>query len=914
MNIQRWQLIFSVFEGVLERPPGERRAFLDQVCEGDGVLRRGVEELLMAHERGASFLDRPVVERLPGGGVVPDPKILNGGTAVDSGQPISEAANDSLPFQTVGPYRLLKQVGQGGMSTVYLATRADDAYHRQVVVKVVRSDKQSASLLRRLKVERQILANLEHPNIARLYDGGSTLDGNPYFVMEYVEGIPIDTYCEQNELSIDARLALFRKVCEALAYAHQNLVVHRDIKPPNILVTASGEPKLLDFGIAKLLNPSLAASELEPTAAFQRLMTPSYASPEQVRGEVITTVSDVYSLGVLLYLLLTRQLPYQFAGRSLRDIERLLTEAEPPKPSLAASGTEPTQTIDRPLRQAWPEPAVAAAAQTGTQTGTQAGTQAGTQTMAGPRPSAARNLPKLGDRTSAVRAPLPRRILAGDIDAIVLKALRSDPEQRYASVERFAADIERFQRGLPVAARAGSWRYRAGKFVRRHRRGVAAAALVVMTLVGFAIAMLLQARRVASERDKKAQVVSLILDIFRFSNPYVLPEAELTVREAFERSLPLIEERLREQPEVRGELLHTTGSILNILGFHARASEQLTEALEIRQRLYGAGHLEVAETMSALAESRKELAELDEAEELARQAVAITRDRLGAQHPDLVAPLMELASVLCFREDYTAAEPLASEALALAGRLPTSGAGEVAALEYLAQINSVAGDYVQAVDFNRRALELSREVYGERYPPQILVLNNLGLQLRRLSRFEEAQEVYERALQVQRDLFGDEHVDAVLINNLAGLRYASGDFVGAEAGYRDTLSIVEDRYGPDHWRVLFVGLRIAQTQIRLGALDAAEQEVRRLVARRLVADDHWLRDEANSLLGESLSLQGKCAESESMLVESFQRLLGKNTRERTRRDAFERLSAHLERCGKPQEVARYDAMLTANVS
>ncbi len=289
----RWQRVFAIFEQAIERSVEERSAFLDQVCADDALLRRGVEELLEAHAEKTMFLDRPIFRH---GAEVSSTDLADDEDTVDQAT-IDPTPEADLPFTTLGPYRILRQIGQGGMSTVYSAAREDDAYRRPMVVKVVRHDMQSEAMSRRLRAERQILAGLEHPNIARLYDGASTDDGMPYFVMEYVEGMPIDRYCEENQLSVDERLTLFRKVCAAVHYAHQNLVVHRDIKPSNILVTTDGEPKLLDFGIAKLLNPGLGGADIEPTAHWQRLMTPSFASPEQIRGLPITTVSDVYSLG-----------------------------------------------------------------------------------------------------------------------------------------------------------------------------------------------------------------------------------------------------------------------------------------------------------------------------------------------------------------------------------------------------------------------------------------------------------------------------------------------------------------------------------------------------------------------------------------------------------------------------------------
>ncbi|MEM7355915.1 MAG: serine/threonine-protein kinase, partial [Acidobacteriota bacterium] len=480
MSEQRWQSIFVLFERALDVEASQRSRLLDEACGGDTELRRGVEGMLEAHDQASLFFDRSEPaqrsELRRRGESLADQAAAAGRETPFMPQRVAELPGESgeaasdLPFQTVGPYRVLRQIGQGGMSTVYLAVRDDDAYRRRVVVKVVRRDMQSRAMLSRLRAERQILASLEHPNIARLYDGGSTAQGIPYFIMEHVEGIPIDRYCTQHQLSVEERLALFCKVCVAVQYAHQNLVVHRDIKPSNILVTADGEPKLLDFGIAKLLNPGMAGSDIEPTAAWQRLMTPSFASPEQIRGELVTTVSDVYSLGVLLYVLLTGRLPHTFEGRSLREIERLLTETEPLAPSRVATDAI---TLDQD-----------------SDTGSNEARSA-------------------GEAEQDALLSRSRRVLAGDVDAIVLKALRTSPSRRYASVGRFAADVDRFLSGLPVEARGGTWRYRAGKFARRHRTAVVSSSVAAVLLISAAVALALQNRRVVGERDKKSQVVSL---------------------------------------------------------------------------------------------------------------------------------------------------------------------------------------------------------------------------------------------------------------------------------------------------------------------------------------------------------------------------------------------------------------------
>ena len=380
--------------------------------------------------------------------------------------------SDIGPEGRLGPYRLIREIGHGGMGTVYLGVRDDDAFQKRVAIKVLKRGMDTEGIVRRFRHERQILASLEHPFIAGLLDGGTTPDGRPYFAMEYVEGQPIVDYCDAHRLDTAARLDLLRKVCAAVQYAHQNLIIHRDIKPANVLVAADGTPKLLDFGIAKLLNPELAGHTLAPTAPGLQLMTPEYASPEQVRGETVTTATDVYSLGVLLYELLTGRLPYRLTSRAPADIVRIVCESEPVRPSTAVTSIDPPPATDAAERSA-----------------------------PGQEPTRAR---KPG-RSLTVDVDLLRRQLAGDLDNIVLKALSKEPGRRYASVDQFAEDLRRHRTGLPVIARKDTWTYRTGKFVRRNRAVVVAVAMTFLALVAGILGTAWQAREAQAARARAEQ-------------------------------------------------------------------------------------------------------------------------------------------------------------------------------------------------------------------------------------------------------------------------------------------------------------------------------------------------------------------------------------------------------------------------
>ncbi len=786
---------------------------------------------------------------------------------------------------TIGAYRLLRQIGQGGMSTVYLAVRADDAFRHRVVIKVIRRGLESEAMIRRMEVERQILASLNHPNIARLFDGGATDDGLPYFVMEYIEGSTIDAHCAHNQLSVDGCIDLFLAVCDAVRHAHQNLVVHRDLKPANIMVTTDGQPKLLDFGIAKMLNPGLGLGSLDPTATRQSALTPNYASPEQIRGKQITTASDVYSLGVVLYRLLTGHLPYDFQGLSPSQVERLILASEPVKPSTrAGDGTGKAEP---------------AADQRGN-------TDGETRSPRASRGTAPR---KAGSDERR------RRALAGDLDAIVLKTLRSTLGDRYSSVEQLSADLERYRQGRPVLARQGTWGYHARKFVHRHRAGVLAGSAIALLLAALVTTIVWHSVRVTRERDetrleidKKRQVQSLILEIFQHSHPYAELGSELTVHEALERSVPLLRSRLVNQPAVRAELLFTSGSILAELGKQVPARVEIEEALRLRRELHGDDHPEVLRTQNVLVFVLTEFEELDAAEALAQKTVAAAR-RLEDNDALLVESLTELAYVLCYRDRYRIAEPPAAEALTLAQAMPASTEREISPLEYLGRIRASQGQYQEAATLYRRAIALRRQHSGPEHPSQINALNNLGLVLRRQEAFDEAESAYQQMLDLQQKAFGDDYRDPITQINLAGVQMGRSNFHRAEAIYRTALA---DLGGPDsgHGMVLGLQLRIAAARIGQGAVVEVEGHLRGLIdtARASLGDDHWRVALGLSLLGASLSAQERFEEAEPLLVDSFHRLRAA-AKARYVSDAFERLRAHLERAQKPDEIEGYRAFL-----
>src|SRR5690606_33623906 len=461
---ERWQLLRVLLDQALDLPPERRDAFLSEACGDDAALRAELEALLEAEARAGTLLESPVAERA--------------GELVE--QLVQAAPEpDALLGHQVGAYRLLHEIGRGGMGSVYLAERMDGQFEQRVAVKLLRRGLDTDDVLRRFLAERQILASLSHPQIAHLLDGGATPDGRPYLVMEYVEGEPIDVYCDARRLTIVERLARFLGVARAVQYAHRNLGVHRDLQPANILVTAQGGVKLLDFGIAKLLEAGGEAESEQHTLAGFRMMTPEYASPEQVRGEAVTTASDVYQLGLLLYELLAGDRPYRLAGRSPSEIERVICQEQAPRPSTTLLPRRGTDSGGDPVPRTTPEQAAAAR------------------------------------RTTPQRL---HRQLRGDLDAIISTALRKEPQERYASAEALVEDLERWLAGQPVRARGDAWTYRARRFAGRHRWALSAAAAFVLLLGAYAATVSVQASRVRRalaqarlEAEKSAEVTEFLI-------------------------------------------------------------------------------------------------------------------------------------------------------------------------------------------------------------------------------------------------------------------------------------------------------------------------------------------------------------------------------------------------------------------
>jgi serine/threonine-protein kinase len=738
----RWHTIDALFAQALDRPPEERAAFLDAACAGDDDLRDAVIRLLAASDASDTLLDAP--------------------RAVDWAAPLLAAPE--APDAQVGPYRIGRELGRGGMGTVYLATRQDVG--KQVALKLVRAPFADPARIDRFLQERTVLAQLDHPNIARLLDAGTTDAGTPYFAMEYIHGTPIDRYCDDRQLSIDERLVLFEAVCDAVQHAHQNLVVHRDLKPSNILVTDGGTVKLLDFGIAKLLAdaPDDASAVLTRTGA--RLLTPEYAAPEQIVGHAVSTGTDVYALGVLLFELLTGSRPYNVQGRRPSEVERIICETPPTRPSTAVRSSSPSRAGDRAATAAPHEIAAI--------------------------------------RQASVEA-LPRR-LRGDLDAIVLKALRKEPARRYRSAGDLGDDLQRHRTNQPVHARPDTLGYRTRKFVGRHQWGVVGTALLVLLVAGFAtlhtVRITEERNRAQTEADKAREVSGFLVDLFEAANPSITEGDTLTAYDLLDRGAARAE-GLSGRPAIQAQLFGAVGQAYTSLGAYPTADSLLHRALALQRSTYGPRSREVADAEYALGLLYKSQRDFERADSLFAAALSTYRDQLGTNHVTTARTLAHRAAAQRnLNGQFDAAEASAREALSIMERLdPVSSGGRLLAQGTLALVLRSQDRLDEAESLYRSILTEQRRTLPAHHSDLAGTLNNLAYLLRTRGAYAEAEPLYREALAIMQSVYGADHPDALMfMNNLASVVHEQGNVEETERVLREVADLTRQRYGPEHWR------------------------------------------------------------------------------------------------------------------
>ena len=838
--LDRFRRVDALFDAALELPPADQAEYIDRACGDDSETRAGVLLLLHAYRNSERFLESP---------------------AIEIAAPILEEANSlaSVP-ERIGPFRVVREIGHGGMGRVFLGERDDGQFDQRAALKVIHHS--SSKLVRRFIEERRILARLEHPNIARLIDGGLTSEGLPYFAMELVDGEPIDKYCNSNDLSLERRLDLFSDVCNAVTYAHQQLVIHRDTKPSNILVTPTGQVKLLDFGIAKLLTPGDGRGDTTRTQI--QLMTPEFAAPEQVRGETISTATDVYALGVVLYLLLTGERPYDLHGKSPAELEKIICDVEPPRPSARASGN-----FSRRLR---------------------------------------------GDLDLIVMKALhkerERRYQSPSDFAQDIKRFRDGrpilarPDTAGYRLNKF---VSRHRTGVAAAALL---LIALGGAIARER-----------VLRGRAETEAMKAKEVEN-------FLVGVFDVNDPFAAEAKDGEKVTARELLDRGAGKIDSTLGSQPAVQAELRNELGRIYRNLGLYDKATPLLQRALAQRQSLYGPSDVSVAESMSLLgttlleqdkydeaepllqqaleqrqkllgmndhatAESYANLAtyyeqrnKFDDAEPLRREELAINRAVLGDSALEVAISLVN-SGLLQFRKgEYEKAEPLYREAIAIQVKQLGENHPETArAMQNLAQDLQMQGRKDESVVLYRRSLAAKRAALGNAHPSVTISLNNLGAMLaREMGKVEEGEAMTREAIKLDRQIFGDKHsFVAQGLGNLGIILQMKGDFTEGENMLQQALTMNRDIFGPRHLNVALNYNQIGVLRYAKGDIDGALPPLREAVAqyREFLGGDHLNTNVVTINLGRALVDGGDVAGGEKLLRDAVTHLDPENERQRT---------------------------------
>ena len=829
---KRLEQLQALFELALARPAPERAALLAAEAPDDPAVQAEVLALVRAHERDDAALKSPV-----------------------SASTLAEATlgAERRVGTRVGAYQVVRLVGVGGMGAVYEAARADDQYHKRVAIKFLDRPAASAEAIRRFRAERQILATLSHPGIAALLDGGVSDDGQPYFVMEYVDGAPITQWSDERHLPIRERLALFQQVAAAVGSAHQSLVVHRDLKPGNIFVAGDGQVKLLDFGIAKLLRADDYADQFPATRPEHRSFTPEYAAPEQVRGLAVGTAADVYALGVVLFELLAGRRPFDLQGKLLAEIERVVCEQAPPRPSTL---------ID------------------------------------------AERASLLGER-SASRA---RAGLAGDLDAIVAVALRKEPERRYGSVDLLARDVEQHLAGHPVSARPDTLGYRVRKLVRRRKLETGAFAFAAISVAtGFA-GVTIQANHAEEQRLRAEQVTGVLSTMLGAADPASLGR-DVTVREVLD-SAAARADTLRGLPALEAEVRTIIGNTYMSLGEFEAAETQFRRAVAAQRARAPSGDHATALALTRQSHALEYIGEYAAADSVLRVATEILRRHPYRKPLDQAAFLDQRARILSRLGLNAEAEPVFQEALDLTRRY-AGGSDSLLAYAYvnLGYVKSELGQLAASESLYVAAVAAARRAYGDEHPELAAILSPYATVVDRAGKPAAADSTFRLVLAMRRKLLGPEHPEyAWTMFNYADLMLSHGRYPEAARWARQVLALRGRTLPESH---LAVSTSMSVLGRALGAMDSLAEGERWLresldLRRRTLPEGHWIIASSESILGAHLARRGRFAQAESLLVPAERKLVEIRGEEApVVKDARTRLVDLYEAWGKPAEAARW---------
>lgn len=671
--------------------------------------------------------------------------------------PSSVAADGGVSVpRTIGPYRLLKKLGEGGMGQVWLAQQ-EAPLRRQVALKLIRVGLYDDSVIQRFQSERQSLAIMNHPAIARVYDAGATPDGQPYFVMEYVDGVAVTEYCDSRQLKIAERLDLFIKICEGVQHAHQKAIIHRDLKPANILVVevdGKPTPRIIDFGLAKAVSAGAgAASMLTQGVGF--VGTPGFMSPEQAAGAGldIDTRTDVYSLGVVLYVLLTGTLPFnreKWQKRPLYEAMREIYEEEPERPSAKIESDKQLSEISATRR--------------------------------------------------GIEAPQLSRLLRGDLDWIAMKALEKDRERRYGTPTELAADLRRYLRHEPVIARPASPTYRLRKYVRRHRVGVSVAAGLALLLMGFAGVQAEQVRRITRERDRANRITVFMTDMFKVSDPSEARGNTVTAREILDKASGNIDHGLAKDPQVQAQMMYVMGTVYTGLGLYSQSESLLNRAVNIQKKALGSENPETLQSINALGEALLDGGKTSEAERVLQQGLEVARRRFGTKDRRTLAAMNDLALVMTEEGRTIEAEKLLQEVNQTSRiALPP---GDSDALRYegnLASVLTEMGRMEEAERLQREIVEACTKTFGPDHPTTLNAITNLAVSVSEQGRYAESEGLYRQLIEKERRVLGPEHPYTLrAMSNMAGTISDQGRYAEAERLQRDLYDIQRRVLGAQH--------------------------------------------------------------------------------------------------------------------
>ncbi len=743
MENARLQQLLHIVDTALLQKPEERHRYLTRLCLNNEGLLHEAQALLESIDRSEPFWQKW--------------QTRNDRAMQTLFQELGEVP---LEPERIGPWRLIKLLGQGGMGNVFLGQRADGQYQQQVAIKVLRQGLQTGRSLHGFEQERQILANLDHPNIARLYDGGVLTDGRPWLAMQYVNGLPLFPRVKEHNSSLSERLDLFQQVCDGVRYAHTNLIVHRDLKPDNILVTENGTVKILDFGIAKLLNDVPHQRAHLRTQTGLRLFSLDYAAPEQITGEPVTTATDVYALGLLFYELLTGTYPFDVEGKNQPQVEQVLRYNDPARPSTVTSR--------------W------------------------------------------------------KSELRGDLDAIVLKALRKEPDRRYENAGQMADDITRYRSNLPVYARGDAFRYRAGKFYKRNRGKLVAALAVLITIVSLVTYYTIRVTNERNEAQKQArragQVSDFLTGLFEASDPGHALGENVTALELLERGSANIRENLKNDPETRASLLEVLGTVYQHMGKYEKAQSLFGESLSLKREMLDPLNPDIARNLNEMASALLYQGQQDKAKEYLAEALDIHRQLNHADYPEYASTLNNLAFIYLQKNELDSAETMFRRAIVIRKKHIDHDSLKLATnLDGLAVTLERKGEDKEAEKFYRKALDIREKNLAANHPDMARSLNNLAGFLVRQGDMGNAEPLYRQALSIWRKVLGDEHLDvAKAMNNLASVLEKQGRLDDAEPLYQESLSIKRKTLGDEHISVAISMNNLGLLLRKNGEFEASE--------------------------------------------------------------------------------------------